>query len=258
MFIGQTAHFQTAMPMKSMDNNAGSEWLNDRGFNLLQVVDTARLPEELIQSLIALGVEVRKSPRLVLLGMGGPGLWNRVKNKLESSPDPFDDDAVSSVHTVALEFWRCTEVDLLYPGPLPLPLQKLGQFAGWSYPSPIGIDLHPRYGPWFAFRAVFLIDVPLPPSAYEPGEAPCQSCQAKPCESACPAGAVQYGSILDIQACMEQRLLPRSSCGDRCFSRLACPVGKHWRYPDEQITYHGRRSLQSLKRWRQKTQGTAQ
>ncbi|GIS88980.1 MAG: hypothetical protein CM1200mP18_16900 [Gammaproteobacteria bacterium] len=39
-------------------------------------------------------------------------------------------------------------------------LQKLGKFAGWSHPSPIGIDLHPRYGPWFAFRAVFLINTP--------------------------------------------------------------------------------------------------
>ena len=244
--------------MNSIPKYAGSDWLEDRGFNLLQVLDTARLPEELIRSLIELDVEVRKMPRLVLLGMGGPGLWNRIKNNLENSPDPFDDDAVSSVHTLAQEFWGCREVDLLYPGPLPLPLQKLGQFAGWSHPSPIGIDLHPCYGPWFAFRAVFLIDTPLPPSAYETTEAPCQSCDTRPCESACPAGAVQYGSLLELQACVEQRLLPYSGCGDRCLSRLACPVGKQWRYSDEQIAYHGRRSLQSLRRWRQQAQGTPQ
>ena len=244
--------------MNPKDKYAGVEWLEGQGFNLLQVLDTARLPEELLQSLMELGVEVRKSARLVLLGMGGPGLWNRVKNNLENSPDPFDDDAVSSVHTLALEFWGCTEVDLLYPGPLPLPLQKLGQFAGWSHPSPIGIDLHPRYGPWFAFRAVFLINTPLPPNAYDTGEAPCQSCQTKPCESMCPAKAVQNGSLLDLQACVGQRLLSHSGCGDRCLSRLACPVGKQWRYSDEQIAYHGRRSLESLRRWRQKAQSTSQ
>ena len=98
--------------MNSIYKDAGSEWLKDRGFNLLQVLDTARLTEELVESLIELGVEIRKSPRLVLLGMGGPDLWNRVKNDLGNSPDPFDDDAVSSVHTAALEFWGCTEVDL--------------------------------------------------------------------------------------------------------------------------------------------------
>ena len=96
--------------MNPKDKYAGAEWLEDQGFNLLQVLDTARLPEELLQSLTELGVEVKKSARLVLLGMGGPGLWNRLKNNLENSPDPFDDDAVSSVHRVALEFWGCTPV----------------------------------------------------------------------------------------------------------------------------------------------------
>ncbi len=230
----------------------GAGWLKDQGFNLLQVLDTAQLPEELVQSLMDLGIEARKSARLVLLGMGGPGLWNRIKNNLENSPDPFDDDAVSSVHTLALEFWGCAKVDLLYPGPLPLPLQKIGQFAGWCHPSPIGIDLHPRYGPWFAFRAVFLIDSPLPSDAYDTTEAPCKSCQTKPCVSMCPAQAVQARSPLNSQACVVQRLLPHSVCGDRCLSRLACPVGKQWRYPDEQIAYHGRHSLESLRRWHQK------
>ena len=83
--------------MNSMHKYPGSDWLKDQGFNMLQVLDTARLPEELIQSLIELGVEVRKRPRLVMLGMGGSDLWNRVKKNLENSPDPFDDDAVSSV-----------------------------------------------------------------------------------------------------------------------------------------------------------------
>ena len=244
--------------MNSTHKYPGSDWLKDQGFNMLQVLDTARLPEELIQSLIELGVEVRKRPRLVMLGMGGSDLWNRVKKNLENSPDPFDDDAVSSVCKLALEFWECSEVNLLYPGPLPLPLQKLGQFAGWSYPSPIGIDLHPCYGPWFAFRAVFLINIPLEPSPQEKGEAPCQSCETRPCESACPADAVQNGSILNLQACVKQRLLPHSSCGDRCLSRLSCPVGKQWRYPDEQIAYHGRRSLNSLRHWNQKFQDTVQ
>ena len=64
--------------MNSINKYAGAGWLKDQGFNLLQILDTARLPEELIQSLMDLGVESRKSARLVLLGMGGPGLWNRI------------------------------------------------------------------------------------------------------------------------------------------------------------------------------------
>ena len=37
--------------MNPKDKYAGAEWLEDQGFNLLQVLDTARLPEELLQSL---------------------------------------------------------------------------------------------------------------------------------------------------------------------------------------------------------------
>ena len=72
--------------MNSTHKYPGSDWLKDQGFNMLQVLDTARLPEELIQSLIELGVEVRKRPRLVMLGMGGSDLWNRVKKTSKTVP----------------------------------------------------------------------------------------------------------------------------------------------------------------------------
>ena len=60
--------------MNPKDKYAGAEWLEGQGFNLLQVLDTARLPEELLQSLTELGVEVKKKREAGAVGDGGARL----------------------------------------------------------------------------------------------------------------------------------------------------------------------------------------
>ena len=129
-----------------------------------------------------------------------------------------------------------------------IPLQQLCRLAGWSHSSPLGLDIHPHFGTWFACRAAFLIQAPLEPTSIEGGASPCEDCSDKPCRSACPADAVQPGKTFSLDACVGHRLQPQSSCASQCLARSVCPAGAGWRYTEEQIRYHGQQSLASLRR----------
>src|SRR5881394_1320796 len=68
-------------------------------------------------------------------------------------------------------------------GPL-LPMQRLGQAAGLPPPGPLGLQVHPLYGPWWAYRALVVLATELVEEP--PLPAPCAGCPA-PCIAACPA-----------------------------------------------------------------------
>ena len=54
-----------------------------------------------------------------------------------------------------------------------------------------------------------------------------------------------------LNACLDHRLQPASSCQDRCLARNACPVGEPYRYGDEQIAYHYLQSMRAIREYRQ-------
>ena len=229
----------------------GEQWLEDRGFNLRAVVDPSSFPEDLAAAWDRTGIPRTPSERLVLLGMGGPGLWEWMNVQWPSDTHPFDEVSCRAVVEVCEHFWGDCSPKVLYPGEALIPLQQLGRFAGWSAPSPLGLDISPVYGPWFAFRAAFLIRSPLPLTDILPAASPCDTCQDMPCIQACPVEAVQREEALDRERCLTQRFADQGGCGIQCYSRLACPIGIKWRYPQRQLHYHGQRSLQSLLAWKQ-------
>ncbi|MGB1446170.1 MAG: hypothetical protein ACPHM1_02615 [Arenicellales bacterium] len=229
----------------------GEQWLEDRGFNLRAVVDPSTFPEDLAAAWDRTGIPRTPSERLVLLGMGGPGLWEWMNVQWPSDTHPFDEVSCRAVVEVCERFWGDCIPKVLYPGEALIPLQQLGRFAGWSVPSPLGLDISPVYGPWFAFRAAFLIRSPLPLTDISPAASPCDTCQDMPCIQACPVEAVQREEALDRERCLTQRFADQGGCGIQCYSRLACPIGIKWRYPQRQLHYHGQRSLQSLLAWKQ-------
>ena len=217
-----------------------------QGFNLCAVLDVAAFPPELARVWGNVKVNVEPFEKLVLLGMGGSSLWERMRQESCPETELFDSASEKAVLEVCSRFWGGAKPRLLYPGSALIPLQKLGRWAGWANPSPLGMDISPCYGPWFAYRAAFLIDAPLECTKTFTANSPCDDCESKPCIQACPVGAVTHDQTIAMDLCLPQRLADPQGCGVSCGSRLACPVGEKWRYPKEQIRYHGSRSLVSL------------
>ena len=134
-----------------------------------------------------------------------------------------------------------------------LPFQHLGMAAGLPAPGPLGLQIHPTYGPWWAYRAALLSRLPFADAtgggvAAEPPPDACAAC-AGPCRSACPAGAVTSAGFV-FEPCRARRLAEGSSCAHACVARLACPVGVGHAYGAPQIAFHMEASLVSLRRSR--------
>ena len=232
----------------------GHEWLATQGFNLQAVMRADQWPQRLRQSMEDCGVSLESTRRFVMLGAGGRLLWRQSGGDLTDSDHPLDTFSVNAAGRVVSEYWGGGEVEMLYPGSLPVPLQQLGVFAGWSHVSPLGMGINTGFGTWFAYRALFALDSPLQVTVPRASQgAPCDRCVEKPCRSACPAVAVRLEKSFALDRCVSYRLESDSSCADRCLARLACPVGQDWRYDENQLVYHGRRSLDALRAWREQT-----
>jgi hypothetical protein len=233
-----------------MNLQSGIRFLAERGLNLFAVLDNAALPAEVARQLAVTGVPLDDYRRLVLVGHGGRRMWEALRKKAIETPDPVDRFSTSLTSTFIRDYLGNEPVLWLYPNTAYLvPLQSLGEAAGWSFPCPLGSGISPIYGVWFAYRAAFLIDADLPLVHEAPAASPCDTCTTRPCITACPAGAVKPDAF-DISSCARQRLSPESLCAHRCLARLACPICPEHRYTPSQIQYHYACSLETLRSWR--------
>ncbi len=96
-----------------------------------------------------------------------------------------------------------------------LPLQRLAALTGLGAIAPSQLVIHPIYGPWFALRAIVLLDGDPPTHQLIP-----QPCQ---CTAACADAFTRAQRSHD----------PR----DWLAVRTACTM-QAFRYSDEQIAYH--------------------
>ena len=72
--------------------------------------------------------------------------------------------------------------------------------AGAGHVSPLGLNIHPTYGLWHAYRAALLFPVEFDIAQQSPGAHPCETCADKPCLTACPVDAFD-GTSYDVPAC---------------------------------------------------------
>jgi len=111
--------------------------------------------------------------------------------------------------------------------------------AGAGHVSPLGLNIHPTYGLWHAFRAALLFPVAFDLPMQSAGPHPCETCADKPCLTACPVNAFN-GSSYDVAACASHL---ETAAGENCMSggclaRRACPVGQAFAYEPAQMQFH--------------------
>jgi hypothetical protein len=186
----------------------------------------------------------------LLLGSAGRPFWERCRAAPGAPPDPLDRCAEREAATL-LEPLRERDPSAQSVFPFRharqvVPFQALAAGLPWAVAGPFGVAVHPRFGPWFAWRAALLTALETPPTP-APAPAPCAACPA-PCVAACPAGAVARSGFA-WEACVDFRLA-QAPCRETCLAREACPAGAEFRYGAEQMAYHYRASLRMIRQWR--------
>lgn len=190
---------------------------------------------------------------ILLAGNAGPGMWARFARERRDEPDPLDAWATRALRAVADQFGAA--LVLPQDGPPFAPFSRWAQRAEPVYASPIGIVIHPEYGLWHAYRGALLFARRLAlPSPVRPPR-PCDSCDARPCLSACPVSAFTatpegLADGYDAEACAAHVASPAGAdCRERgCLARRACPVGRAYAYPEAQQRFHMAAFLATISR----------
>jgi len=194
--------------------------LAEAGFDLVHAFDPAPLAGE--PGLAMLADPARRCGWLV---GNTRALWpafvaaRAADRELAAAPDPLDRYTERAIErAIAGTTGRAWLGHRRYDGAF-VPLQRLAELVGLAARAPIGLAIHPVYGPWFALRAVVLGD----------GEPIARAPIARPCE----CGAACMQALARAQAA-------RGPDAARAWLavRDACPVGREHRYSEAQIEHH--------------------
>lgn len=177
---------------------------------------------------------------LLLIGNAGAAHWPhfcawRAKQP-ENVPDPLDAWTRAVVEPIAARFGARAAFPFDRPFP---PFQRWAMRTEGLRPSPLGILMHPEYGLWHAYRAALLFDREISVRAPRTAVHLCDACAAKPCLSACPAGAYSEAGF-GHAACLSHVRSDRGELcrADGCLARNACPAGTAYRYPPQVQAFH--------------------
>ena len=230
-----------------MNQSQGIEYLESHGIDLFHAFDTPALAEQIGSAVPT--IDLDEYPTTVLIANAGTTLWHSMKQAgMSSGADPVDRYSVHLARQYAERFLN-TEAEILYPSDYPISLREIGAKTGWSYTTPMGITIHPKFGTWYAYRALFMVKTQLPASSPLLADHPCESCTDKPCITVCPSGAVGENGSFGLETCAKYRIEDHSPCAYQCLSRISCPVGTEYHYVPEQMKYHYNRSRTTMIRY---------
>lgn len=186
----------------------------------------------------------------LLIGNHGGDMWNAFVRSAEfrdELADPLDAWTRRMIARAA----RALNGAPLFPFGKPVwPFQRWARRATGIEASPLGILIHPRFGLWHALRgAIAFPEIELEIPEVRATIHACDECREKPCLSACPVSAFSHGAF-DAKACRgyldaiifsehESMSAQLPDCmRDGCAARNACPVGREFRYGEEQLRFH--------------------
>jgi methylmalonic aciduria homocystinuria type C protein len=197
--------------------------LDEAGFDLVHPFDARAVAKDL--SVPALADDAR--PRGWLVG-NTRALWPKflaaraADPDLAASADPLQLYVERTCARIAGA--RCLYSHRRYDGAF-LPFQRIAVAAGVGTLARTGLVIHPTFGPWFALRAVVLIEGTPITRALAP---PACDCAAR-CDAA-----------------LQRARASGSTWREWLAVRDACCVGREHRYSDDQIAYHYTKSLAVL------------
>lgn len=177
--------------------------------------------------------------RLGLLIGNTRALWEpflaawRTDPALHDDPHPVDRYSATRLTALAAELRLGGEFRFAHePPPRRLAVQRLADVSGLAPLSPVGLNVHPRFGPWIGLRAALVLDR-CGPSGPPPAVAnPCADC-ATTCMPAFERARAADGSLPDTWHLW-------------LAVRDACPVGRAHRFSEAQIVYHYTKDRRAL------------
>ena len=179
---------------------------------------------------------------ILLVGSAGPAVWEHFSKspEFELPQHPLDNWTERVVGEIAA--WQGAEAVYPFGGPPYWPFQQWGLRCRNMSTSPLGVLVHRRYGPWFAFRGALLYAQDVTSGLPHVEEGPCPSCEDKPCLDACPAGAITREHGFEADTCRNYvRENANHDCAERgCLVRHACPYGRDYAYLRPQASFHMR------------------
>jgi cyanocobalamin reductase (cyanide-eliminating) / alkylcobalamin dealkylase len=190
----------------------GLDPLAAAGFDIVHTFDAATLARQPGLAMLA------GDARLGLLIGNTRALWPPFTAALEDpvlagERDPLDhytERVIDATFPGARRYYGHRRYDGAFP-----PLQRLAAATGLGALAPSHLVIHPIYGPWFALRAVVLVEGEPPVRA--PIPQPCR------CDASCRAAFARAQRSEDWR--------------DWLAVRDSCPL-RTWRYSDEQVHYH--------------------
>ncbi len=181
---------------------------------------------------------------LTLIGNIGSSLWRSFSTSAEfkdRQAHPLDRWSKRVGDQLASDFNGLA----LYPfdGPPYWPFLTWTQKAEGLIPSPLGLNFHPHYGLWHAYRFALLlqqnsgqgIDVQVQAN----NTFDCTSCKDQPCLKNCPVDAFDGQNYATNNCVSYLNSYPEARCNSHgCLARHACPIGKEFAYLPQQASFH--------------------
>ncbi|WP_421747551.1 ferredoxin [Cognatishimia sp.] len=172
----------------------------------------------------------------LMIGPDEPQFWPHFttqKEFLDGLPDAMDRFSKRILQDVAADLDALT----YFPsdGP-PYPPFIQWALAAGCFSSPVGLLVNSNAGLFASFRGVLALKekLDLPRLPYTP----CDTCQAHPCETACPIGALTPSGY-DVEACKSYlRSDEGRACRSGCKVRLSCPASKKFGRVAAQSEFH--------------------